>query len=363
MTTTDTAPGTTAPAVRGSGRRQLSWHGVRTVATLELRQRVRSTRWVAALVVWFVVVGGLTLLISGAASTLGGRATNGAAVFAGVVALVLGLGLLVTPTLASTAVNGDRAAGTLATLQVTLLTPAEIVVGKVLAAWAASCAFLAAGLPFLVFAALVGPTPWWAVLRVVVLVAVLLLCVCGIGLGFSALVSRPAGSTVLTFATVATLVLGLPVVFGLTLPSLQGHADVREQITEIDATGQANTCVWITNHESVVHTERTWWLLAPNPFVVLADGAATSSSVREAQDRSDPLGLLRGAVDTARAGAGRPVDQCAADGRIEELAISPAPVWPWGLAVNVLLGGAGLLVAVRRLALPLAKLPRGTRVA
>ena len=62
---------------------------------------------------------------------------------------MLGLGLLVTPTLASTGINGDRNAGTLATLQVTLLTPAEIAAGKLLAAWAAACAFLVASLPFL----------------------------------------------------------------------------------------------------------------------------------------------------------------------------------------------------------------------
>ena len=42
------------------GAPPLSWAGVRTVAVLELRQRVRSTRWVVALVVWFVVVGAIT---------------------------------------------------------------------------------------------------------------------------------------------------------------------------------------------------------------------------------------------------------------------------------------------------------------
>ncbi|MDR1513420.1 MAG: hypothetical protein LBS56_08070, partial [Propionibacteriaceae bacterium] len=41
----------------------LSRHGVKTVAALELRQRVRSRRWLAALIAWFVVLGGVTLLI------------------------------------------------------------------------------------------------------------------------------------------------------------------------------------------------------------------------------------------------------------------------------------------------------------
>ena len=110
------------PSGRRSGTWGLTWHGVRTVAALELRQRVRSTRWIVALVVWFVVVGGITALVTGALGALDEDAqNNGAIVFGAVTFLVLGLGLLVTPTLTSTAVNGDRAAGTLATLQVCLL--------------------------------------------------------------------------------------------------------------------------------------------------------------------------------------------------------------------------------------------------
>lgn len=42
---------------------------------------------------------------------------------------------------------------------------------------------------------------------------------------------------------------------------------------------------------------------------------------------------------------------------------SRTPVWPWGLAVKVLLGAAGYVVAVRRLRTPQRTLPRGTRVA
>ena len=139
-------PSPSSPRVSRQGAWRLTWHGVRTVAQLELRQRVRSTRWIVALVAWFVVVGGLTLLI-----TIGLRSDGsgldrsaGPLLFGAVTYLVLGLGLLVTPTLTSTAINGDRAAGTLATLQVTLLSPAEIALGKLLAAWAAACAFLLA---------------------------------------------------------------------------------------------------------------------------------------------------------------------------------------------------------------------------
>src|SRR4051794_21315760 len=135
------------------------WRGVWTVAVLELRQRVRSTRWLVALIAWFVVLGGITLLTSGALSAMSSvdaAGSNGPPLFAVVSFLVLGLGLLVTPTLTSTGINGDRNAGTLATLQVTLLSPSEIAAGKLLAAWLAACAFLVASLPFLALALAMG---------------------------------------------------------------------------------------------------------------------------------------------------------------------------------------------------------------
>ena len=97
-------PSTTPPRAPRSATWGLTWHGVRTVAVLELRQRVRSTRWIVALIVWFVVVGGITLLTSGAhlgdhgpgeSSATGRR--NGPLLFGAVTFLVLGLGLLVTP--------------------------------------------------------------------------------------------------------------------------------------------------------------------------------------------------------------------------------------------------------------------------
>ena len=39
------------------------------------------------------------------------------------------------------------------------------------------------------------------------------------------------------------------------------------------------------------------------------------------------------------------------------------PIWPFGLAFDLLLGAAGFVVAVRRLRIPQRRLTRGTRVA
>ncbi|KQR08495.1 ABC transporter permease [Cellulomonas sp. Leaf334] len=365
-------PSTKPPRAARGATWGLTWHGVRTVAVLELRQRVRSTRWVVALVVWFVVVGGITLLTSGAISTSasgesGPGPSAGPLLFGAVTFLVLGLGLLVTPTLASTGINGDRNAGTLATLQVTLLTPAEIAAGKLLAAWAVACAFLVASLPFLGIALAMEGTPGTALLRVVLLVAVLLACVCGIGLGFSALTTRTAGSTVLTFLTVAALTLLTPILFGLTFPTISRTQEVPVSSGPMSFDDESGTaaCEVTVQERSVAHTERTWWLLGINPFVVLADGAGTTEHARFADNSNDPLGMIRDGVRQLRAGPAIPVDECWLDSSVEDRqdTVSRAPVWPWGLAVDVLLGAAGYVVAVRRLRIPQRTLPRGTRVA
>jgi hypothetical protein len=110
-----------------------------------------------------------------------------------------------------------------------------------------------------------------------------------------------------------------------------------------------------------------------NPFVVLADAAPQAGS---AEVVGDPLAAIRTAVRSARTGPAPEEDWCT--GVFTELTNGtpvaerspvqqPEPdrslVWPYGLAVNLLLGAAGLVVAVRRLTVPQRRLPRGTRVA
>ena len=375
MTATTTPAPRATPAV---GTWTLTWHGVRTVAALELRQRVRSSRWKAALIVWFVVVGAITLLAGGVLTLFDASAATtdeaGAVLFVVVTALVLGLGLLVTPTLASTAVNGDRAAGTLATLQVTLLSPSEIAAGKLLAAWVSACAFLVVSLPFFVIALAMGGVPVGTLPRVVLLIALLLAAVCGMGLGWSTLAARPAGSTVLTFVTVAALTVFTPIFFGLTYPFLSSVQDVqvysvpdsywatmKEQDEDSFTAPDEPACELSVQERSVAHTEWTWWLLAINPFVVVADGALPDSD-----DRGAVAGGATHALRDLRLGAPDVVDECWGEEDTSDVVPvrdAAGPVWPVGLAVNLLLGAAGFLVAVRRLRTPQRTLPRGTRVA
>ena len=202
----------------------MSWTAVRTVAVLELRQRVRSTRWRVMLIVWGVVLvllcGGLTAL----AGMSGGRHEEIVPILYDLtLGFVLGIGLIVAPTLSATSINGDRADATLALLQATALRSHEIVVGKLLAAWLAALAFLAVAAPFLLAFTMTGGASWTALAGHLLILAVSLGSVCAIGLGLSAATARPSASAVLTYLVVTALVIGTPLMMMISTTAVHGE--------------------------------------------------------------------------------------------------------------------------------------------
>ncbi len=386
MTSTLTTP---TAAAGGASTWGLSWQGVRTVAGLELRQRVRSTRWLVVLIVWFIALVLLTLLVKGAVNASVGDvdafgvtqdraeadAYAAASVFGIVVFLVLALGGLVAPALSATSINGDRSAGVLAALQTTLLTPAEIVIGKLLAAWLTAMALLAAALPVLVWAYLGGGTPVTRLLTTLAVLALSLLVVCAVALGWSAVAARMSSSTVLTYLTVLFLGLGLPILFGLSAPLVQEETTRQVRVFEptLDAEGNptdTGSCVTRTETRTEFRSDRTWWLLAANPFVVVADSAPPVRT-RGMYGIGDPLTGIRDGVRTLRLGSEAITDQCGTteqeyqeqeQQRQAEADRLPA-IWPYGLAADLALGAVFTVIAIRRLRAPARTLPRGTRVA
>ncbi|PWD50727.1 ABC transporter permease [Serinibacter arcticus] len=357
------APPPSAPTSNPPTRvpRGLTWWGVRTVALLEVRQRIRSTRWKVALVVWFVMVGLVTAGIVAVMmqsytgySDVDGTALIGRTVFGLVVLFVLFLGLLVAPTLTATTVNGDRNAGTLAVLQATTLSSWDIAVGKLLASWGAALAFLVASLPFLVWGLVLGGTGVLAAVATVAMLAVVLAVVCAIGLATSTLVTRPAGSAVLTYVLVAALSVGTLIAFALSSFFLTTTETVRVYGT--DWSTDDTQCVWREEERQVTHTERTAWLLGLNPFVMVADFSATDEPYPTA-----PLSAISWAVRTAQVGQGTEIDECYSSGAPP--APEAAPYWPWSLGAYLVIGAGSVVFTARRLAVPTAKLARGTRIA
>jgi len=159
-------------------------------------------------------------------------------------------------------------------------------------------------------------------------------------------------------------------------------AEVRKPHTDDKTALQptAADCVYITRTQQTMHTERTWWLLALNPFVVVADAAPSRTAVNPVS--FEPLQLISDGARSARMGASAsPVNECwpelqpsggeAADAQqfareqqVQRDRLNTVhAVWPYGFVFLGLIGGASMWVAVRRLRTPIRKLPRGTRIA
>jgi ABC-type transport system involved in multi-copper enzyme maturation permease subunit len=352
------------------------------VVVLELKQRLRSRGWYIMLAIWFVLTGLVTWLTwaSWNASQAAQRAYSGyvppesagpgSIIFEVVLAFVLLFALLVAPALSANAVNGDRAGGTLAILQVTLLQPGQILWGKFFAAWLAALAFLVASTPFLVIGVALGGMTPGHVLVALLMLAVEVGIVCAVGVGISALAGRPLFSIVVTYLAVAGLVFGTLISFGLGTGLTQGtvmanQAQYRNysELRQPDPNEPEYTCSGPLREQPTMRTERVAWLLAMNPYVVVAD--AIPYPVRTDQPGFSSVGAIEGISQGARhAMAGPDGTYPCANGETKPRYLAQAtPLWPLGLGLQLLLAGLLMWLGWRSLRTPAHRLARGTRIA
>jgi len=193
--------------------------------------------------------------------------------------------------------------------------------------------------------------------RIVAVYAVMTLLIgviCAISLGLSAWAGRTTTSSVLAYLAVFALTAGTGVLFALMLA-------VTSESVEETFEGQ-------TYSYSEQRPDRVWWIVAPNPFIVLADAAPETptttirqpdGSTFEQRQDADLLGALSQAARELRQppavflpGNDTPVQQP-----------TPGPVWPYGLGFQLVLALAALLLTERRLRTPAGALPTGQRVA
>jgi ABC-type transport system involved in multi-copper enzyme maturation permease subunit len=375
----------------------LTIDGVRSVARQEFTQRIRKGRWRWLLATWFLVLLSVSVLIRMALRSAGAEVApyRGAVMYGGLMLLVLSLALLVVPALAAQSVNGDRERGVLATLQVTRLSAAEIALGKFAAAWGTTMIFLALTAPLVIWCAFEGGLDPVSVFVVTLVMSILLATVCAVALALSALLARSTTSSVLSYLAVFGLTLGTLIVFGLATAMTQEDITHNERVPvyfdeahppptappAVEPTGPPTPLRYEQQQyvETRTRSDRVWWLLSPNPFVVLADAAPyrprcyrpdgwtgyagpPGTAIPECNDSGiDPLGAIgQGVRDLRRA----PTESTVGEVVLTEPDRGRgAPVWPTGLAVNLLLGVGALMVATRRLRTPARTLARGQRVA
>lgn len=354
--------------------------GILTVARLEFRLRIRAGRWRWLVGAWFVVLLAITALVRAAAgqqNIAGNEEALGAVMFGVVVLVVLALALLVAPALAAQSVNGDRERGTLATLQVTRLSAGEIAVGKLLASWGTALVFLAVTLPLALWCFAEGGLSVLRVAGVYLVTALLLGVVCAISLALSALLARSTTSGVLAYLTVFALTVGTLIAWGLLTAATQDTVQASSQVCDNYVGGDENTPPTGVNcHDekfetSVARPDRTWWLLAPNPFAVLAD-SAPATPVREIRLPDgrvieepldvDILGSMSRALHQMRVQRVATTTPYGTSYEVPNGATGGA-VWPTGLAINVLLAAGAVWLTTRRLRTPTYRLAKGQRIA
>jgi ABC-2 type transport system permease protein len=338
--------------------------GVGLVVRLELAQRVRGVSSFVLLGLFFLLVGAVTVLLVVASGVLSGSgALVGGWIYSVLVYFVLLLGSLVTPALSGAAINGERDAGTLATMQVTLLTTPQLVLGKLASAWLVALAFLASALPFLLVALLSGGVSAVSALVSVLVLAVQLGVVAAIGVGLSGILDRPLMSVVTTYLVVAALSVGSLIAFGL----LTAVTTSETRTVFVDGEGNPDPECGSEYTSTVPRYDYYWGLLALNPFVVLAD------AVPPQLDRNGQPGDLFGGIALAvRESQIPPVLESVVDcsgatapgyrGPAETFART-VPSWFVGLALQLVLAVGLVLGAIRRTATPASRLPKGRRVA
>lgn len=356
-----------------------------TIVGLELTQRTRSIAWYVLLGVFallLAIVTGLSFLAWGSALEPGG------AIYSTIVYITLLLVVLVSPTLSGNAINGDRDAATLAPVQVTLATTFEILFGKFLAAWVTGLAFVAVSVPFLVLATLGGGgAPATITVSLLVLVFEVGI-ISAIGVALSGILSRPLFSVATTYLVVAALVVGTLIAFALvgmtmrsevtnhyrsidqysgdTFPCMPGEEPSDEYPCDDDA--EVTCGEWQTSTYEVPRFDHVWWLLAANPFVILAD--ATPTQYDQHGYPNDLFGQIKFGVRAAQ----QPPeleqrwDDCAPSLQDErptpaEVIAQSTPSWFVGMALQLLLAAGLMWWAWARTRTPAGRLPAGTRIA
>lgn len=293
----------------------------------ELIERWRGRRAFVVLTVYLGILTTLVLLLLWAGTTamrhgaVVSSAALGRFLFENVVGLVLLLVLFVGPGYAAAQISQERERRTLGLLQITLVTPWRIVVGKLGAASAWLLLLVLAAAPMAAIGFFLGGIAWTDLIRSVAYVVGITVAVAAAGIGISSMVRRTVAAVVLTYA----LVLGL--VGGTVFATIIEMVAIRDTIGE----------------------NRPVSLMA-NPFMGLADAARVTPEGVQLPSMLTPFsfalppenqGGFRMFADVPGPGQGF------AEERIDD---QPArqPVWLITLGLHAALGAAGMAIASRR---------------
>lgn len=368
------------------------WRSTWLIARLELQQRLRSrTLWVLA-IVWFAIIGAVTgvawwFLKTNAAAY--GNDADAYPLFSAIVFLVLLLGSLVAPAISAGSLSSERIGGTLATTQVTLVRTAPILLGKALAAWLTGLAFLVVAAPFVIFSLTVSNFQPLQLLLAFGALALQLGLFTAMGVGISALITSPLFAIVTAYLLIALLSIGTLIGFAVASVVVTRYVDVDMRIESSEYYAQVDECVrtWdgdgdgyfecseevpsdcVVQTQTLSHTEtdRIWWILAMNPYVMVGDLVSVRAGDRVTTDLFGSISLTVRTLQHSPEPTPEAYDDCGSDRAdfepIEEQLTGTIPVWWVGLLLQLMITGGLLAAGAKRLRTPAAKLPKGSRIA
>ncbi len=306
------------------------------VLSRELRERMRTGRAFVVVGIFLLLLTLTAYLVYQGSTTTGDIASDlsrqtrlGRDLYEWVLFVMLALVLFFVPALTAGSIAGERERQTLLPLQVTLLRPRSILVGKVLAGTSFMLVLLFASLPVMMVAYLLGGIRPLDGLKGVGIICVIAILLTLMVTALSALTRRVQTATLLAYGFTALLVLLGPLLyFTMRVADGSGGSDSE-------------------NPPAL--------LLALNPITIVADATRGENS-SSFSDSSSPLGWARREVTTAKSlnndswFAWFPDDNFRAQFRIQRNDGFPA----WAVGTIGLAGIAALLssFAVRRLRTP-----------
>ena len=395
MSPADTAASRSPQSPESSGSRVHApgfWRGLGAIAALELRQRLRSRTLLVHPIVWLTIIGAVTLsrwFVLSLSSSTYDESFDAYPLFSTIVYFVLLFGTLVAPAISAGSISSERANGTLATTQVTLVSTWSILLGKALAAWVTGLAFLVVASPFVILSLALARTGPLQLLVAVLALALQIGLFTAFGVGLSAMISSSLFSIVTAYLLVALLSVGTLIAFALAVGVGTRYTEVEyrtfsQQYWEAYSaceTGDQDSaaisacqervpveCITETQTTSVSPTDRFWWILAMNPYVIVGDMVSVRHTIDSGN--GDLFSAVSFGVRSMQKSPSTPADysDCPAqpsDGfsSVEEQLEGTIPVWWIGLGLQVLIAAGLLWGGYRRLDTPAARLPKGSRVA
>lgn len=193
------------------------------VLARELKQRMRGRlTWVVVTAYLAVLAVILRFVHLGASNDVGSdgfgnplaAAAVGRSIFQWLLFFMLMLVCFIVPGLTAAAISGERERQTLVSLQLTLLRPRSIVVGKVLASLAFVTLLVVASLPLLSVPFLVGGVSVGEVAQGVAMLLVTAVALASLAVACSALLRRTQAATVVAYGLTLGMVVGTFVVYG-----------------------------------------------------------------------------------------------------------------------------------------------------